>query len=43
MQKSEDSNFDFEKMTEEKYGGEVDLCYGDYNEKGVVNTKMAVH
>jgi len=33
----------FDEEALEKYGKDIDVCLGDYNEKGVPNSEMAVY
>jgi len=35
--------YHFDADVQERFGKEFDICFGDYNEKGVINTSMAVH
>ena len=39
----EDPSFDYDKIVMEKWEDKMDICLGDYNEKGVINTEMAVY
>jgi len=39
----EDPNFDFDSVALEKYEDQRDVSHGDYGEKGVINTEMAVY
>ena len=36
-------DFDYDKAAMEAFRSNVDMCLGDYDEKGVVNTEMAIH
>jgi len=33
----------FNDEVEEKFGSEIGICFGDYNKKETLNTKMAIH
>lgn len=35
--------YHFDKDVQERFGKEFDICFGDFNEKGVINTDMAVY
>ena len=36
-------DFDYDKAAMEAFQSEIDMCLGDYDQKGVVNTEMAIH
>ena len=40
---SEETKFDYHKDAESRFASEVDICLGNFHEKGVVNTKMAAN
>ena len=35
-------NVNYDQAVMEKYGSEIDVCLGDYFEKGEINTDMAI-
>ena len=43
MRKADSMTESFDEKVMAKYGADIDVCLGDYNEKGVPNTEMAVY
>jgi hypothetical protein len=39
----EESDFEYDKKSLEEWRDKLDVCLGDWNEKGVINTEMAVY
>lgn len=42
LRQIEGSDFDYDKEALEKFTPEIDICLGDYDKKGVINTNMAI-
>merc|ERR1712060_175378 len=40
---AEDLAQSLDERVSEKYDSEIDLCHGEWDKPGVINTKMAVH
>ena len=43
LKRGETMEKSFEDQILEKYAAEIDICMGDWDEKGVINRQMAVH